>query len=321
MGDFHPITAESVRQGAYIQFPKAFFSAQYATLSLGAKLAWAILRDRVGLSLHNGWTDDEGLVYVCCSRDALAHLLACTKKTAIRYMAELTEYRLIREARGSTWSPNRIYVGLPDGEYDPNAQEWCGEHGEEENSVVTKGDHDGEETTPQWTQNDTTEVSPCPHDGVEMTPARCKNDTGEVNFLHPNKTEYNKTEYSKTNTNTPPTPPRVDEAWWRSCIDAITEEIEENWPWKRDWSRPLRSATWRAVASVFSSHRFDRARYERRKHNMINRLIAAKTRYASAPDIVPHVERNADPVSYVRDIDHDVYIVPDVGAPIVAVEG
>ncbi len=49
----------------FIRIPKLMFELEgVREISLEAKLMYGLLLDRVGLSAENGWTDDEGRVYI-----------------------------------------------------------------------------------------------------------------------------------------------------------------------------------------------------------------------------------------------------------------
>ena len=48
----------------FYQLPKVFFTnPDYIKLSNDAKIAYAILRDRLELSIQNNWVDQDGNIY------------------------------------------------------------------------------------------------------------------------------------------------------------------------------------------------------------------------------------------------------------------
>ena len=49
----------------FYQVPKALFeNPTYKGLSLGAKLMFSILRDRLDISIKNNWEDKKGYIYI-----------------------------------------------------------------------------------------------------------------------------------------------------------------------------------------------------------------------------------------------------------------
>src|SRR3989304_7670154 len=49
----------------FYQVPKALFkNPKYKELSLGPKLMYSILRDRLELSIKNNWKDEKGYIYL-----------------------------------------------------------------------------------------------------------------------------------------------------------------------------------------------------------------------------------------------------------------
>jgi hypothetical protein len=99
----------------FYQTPKALFNNHsYKRLSLGAKLMYSILRDRLDISVKNDWKDEHGFIYLTFTIDEMAKLLEITRKTAIKHKKELNEYGLIIDKRLGQGNPNRIYVLKPE---------------------------------------------------------------------------------------------------------------------------------------------------------------------------------------------------------------
>ena len=98
----------------FYQTPKALFTNSfYDGLSLGPKLMYSVLRDRLDLSIKNNWTDKYGYIYLIFSGDELTNLLKIGKNTVTRYKRKLIRYRLIIEIRIGQGKPNRLYVLKP----------------------------------------------------------------------------------------------------------------------------------------------------------------------------------------------------------------
>src|SRR4030066_278050 len=99
----------------FYQVPKALFkNPKYKGLSLGPKLMYSILRDRLDLSIKNNWKDEKGYIYLIFSVKELIWLLTIDEKTVIKYKKELVEYSLIVDKRVGQGNPNRIYVLKPE---------------------------------------------------------------------------------------------------------------------------------------------------------------------------------------------------------------
>ena len=92
----------------FYKLPQELFDECFNGLSIGAKVLYAILRDKWGQSQKNGWHDDKG-IYCNFSVKLLSEKMRCSEKTIISYKKELNEYNLIFEKRQFN-STNKIYV-------------------------------------------------------------------------------------------------------------------------------------------------------------------------------------------------------------------
>ena len=92
----------------FYKLPQELFDDCFKDLSLGAKVLYAILRDKWGHSQKNGWHDEDG-IYCNFSVKSLADLMGCSEKTVTSYKKELNNYCLISERRQFN-STNKIYV-------------------------------------------------------------------------------------------------------------------------------------------------------------------------------------------------------------------
>lgn len=64
----------------YYKLPKLLFeSERYKDMKLEVKVAYAVLKDRLELSLSKGWIDEEGAIYLVYSNSKLMALLGCSK--------------------------------------------------------------------------------------------------------------------------------------------------------------------------------------------------------------------------------------------------
>jgi len=99
----------------FYQVPKSLFNNQiYKGLSLGPKLMYSILRDRLDLSIKNNWKDKEGYIYLIFSVEELSNILDAGERSVIRYKKSLVKYGLIYEKRFGQGKPNWIYVLKPE---------------------------------------------------------------------------------------------------------------------------------------------------------------------------------------------------------------
>ena len=99
----------------FCQVPKSLFNNQiYKGLSLGSKLLYSILRDRLDLSIKNNWQDKEGYIYLIFSIEELSNILDAGERSVIRYKKSLVKYGLIYEKRLGQGKHNWIYVLKPE---------------------------------------------------------------------------------------------------------------------------------------------------------------------------------------------------------------
>ncbi|WRM83311.1 replication initiator protein A [Staphylococcus aureus] len=74
-------TVEENYKERFYQLPKVFFTnPNYKDLSNDAKIAYAILRDRLQLSIKNNWIDTEGNIYFIYTVADLEVILNCGNK-------------------------------------------------------------------------------------------------------------------------------------------------------------------------------------------------------------------------------------------------
>ena len=99
----------------FYQVPKTLFTnIIYKGLSLGPKLMYSILRDRLDLSIKNDWKDEKGYIYLIFSVVELSNILDAGVRSVIRYKKILIDYKLIYEKRMGQGKPNWIYVLKPE---------------------------------------------------------------------------------------------------------------------------------------------------------------------------------------------------------------
>ena len=90
----------------YYKLPKVLFeSERYKDLKLEVKVAYAVLKDRLELSLSKGWIDEDGAIYLIYSNSNLMALLGCSKS------------KLLSSEKGRM--ANKIYLGELEHEPSP----------------------------------------------------------------------------------------------------------------------------------------------------------------------------------------------------------
>lgn len=98
----------------FYRLPKVFFTNErYKKISNDAKIAFAILQDRLDLSIKNEWFDEEGNIYFLYGNQQLAEILNCSKPTVIKIKKELHHVALLEEKRMGLSQSNRLYLLKP----------------------------------------------------------------------------------------------------------------------------------------------------------------------------------------------------------------
>lgn len=97
-------------QFKFYQLPKELYELKkYETLSNDACVLYAMLRDRLQVSVKNGWVDEEGRVYFIYTREEAAIMIRKTERTIRKYFNELVEVNLLEEKiDGRTY---KLYLG------------------------------------------------------------------------------------------------------------------------------------------------------------------------------------------------------------------
>lgn len=96
-------------------FPYPHFLVEMK-LSHTAALTYALLLDRAHLSQLNGWTDEDGRIYIIYPVESIAATLNRGLTVTKSALAELAAAGLIERKRQGSFQPSRIYVKLPDGQ-------------------------------------------------------------------------------------------------------------------------------------------------------------------------------------------------------------
>ena len=112
--DFEYFYGKQSSQYAFYRIPKQLFTErQFDVLSIGAKLLYGMMVDRMELSLKNGWLDRNGKVYIYFTVDEVKDKFHCANDKAMKLIRELDSEQgigLIECVRQCLGKPNFIYV-------------------------------------------------------------------------------------------------------------------------------------------------------------------------------------------------------------------
>ena len=97
---------------SFYRVPKALVKADlFQKMSGDAKLLYAVLLDRMSLSIKNGWHDKHGNAYIICTIEEVMDSIHCARQKAVKLLDELEqEFQLIERRRQGLGKPNLLYV-------------------------------------------------------------------------------------------------------------------------------------------------------------------------------------------------------------------
>ena len=96
---------------SYFRVPQILFrDIKFKDLSTDAKTLYGILLDRMGLSVKNGWLDEQGRVYIIFPVQEVMDALGCADNKATKLFRELEKFGLIERKQRGLGKPNLIYV-------------------------------------------------------------------------------------------------------------------------------------------------------------------------------------------------------------------
>ena len=96
---------------SFYRIPKQLVKGrEFRPLSPAGKLLFALLLDRVSLSVKNGWRDGKGRTYVYYTVAEICEDVGCSRVTAGKLLSELERIGLIERKKQGQGKPDRIYV-------------------------------------------------------------------------------------------------------------------------------------------------------------------------------------------------------------------
>ena len=166
----------------FFQLPKVFFTNDsYKKMSNDAKISYAILKDRLELSIKNNWVDNNGNIYFIYTVTELEGILNCGNKKVAKIKKELENNELLIQKRQGLNKPNLLYLLKP---------------------VITKKDiYKVDQLERDFEATDDKEVSKghvqkCQKD----TSRNVKKTRQDMSKRHANDTDFSHTDFSHTTT-------------------------------------------------------------------------------------------------------------------------
>lgn len=175
-----------IQREKFYQLPKVFFTnPKYTKISNDAKIAYAILRDRLDLSIKNNWIDENGDIFFIFTNETLKEILNISSPNKLsKIKKELQSAELFSQIRVGLNKPNKLYIKKPvvtkDDVYLIK---------QDENSLEISNDKDVSKSYVQKYQNHTSRNIKIIHQDVSKSYA---NDTNI------NDTDYKETENNDT---------------------------------------------------------------------------------------------------------------------------
>lgn len=98
-------------QYTFYRLPKVLFTdSRYKNLSDGAKILYGLMLDRMGLSMKNGWLDEENRVFIYFTLDDLQEYMNCGHNKGVKLMGELDGIGLIERVKQGQGKPAKVFV-------------------------------------------------------------------------------------------------------------------------------------------------------------------------------------------------------------------
>ena len=109
---FNYFYGSEAEQFTFFRIPKVLFSdKRFSGMTTDAKLLYGLMLDRMGLSMRNGWFDEENKVYIIYRMEEIIEDLGCARQKVSKLLDELDNcVGLIERKRRGLGKPNIIYV-------------------------------------------------------------------------------------------------------------------------------------------------------------------------------------------------------------------
>ncbi len=109
--EFNYYYGNQAEQFTFIRIPKIMLTDKaFADLSIQAKMLYGVLLDRMGLSMKNGWLDEDNKVFIIYQISEIQEDLGFSKKKSMDFLSELERFGLVEKKRRGLGLSNIIYV-------------------------------------------------------------------------------------------------------------------------------------------------------------------------------------------------------------------
>ena len=109
MNDY--FTADDAEEYSFYRIPKPLIlNPDYRSVPVEAKMLYGLMLDRMGLSVRNGWLDEQGRVFIYYTVNSVREDLCCGKEKACKLLADLERADLIERRRQGLTKPSITYV-------------------------------------------------------------------------------------------------------------------------------------------------------------------------------------------------------------------
>lgn len=96
--EFNYYYGNQADQFSFIRIPRVLLvDPLFESLTIQAKLLYGVLLDRMGISMRNGWFDEQNRVYIIYQISEIQEDLGFSKKKAIDYLTELEHFGLVEK--------------------------------------------------------------------------------------------------------------------------------------------------------------------------------------------------------------------------------
>lgn len=108
---FEYLFGNQATQYNFVKLPEIMLEdTAFSPLSIGAKVLYGVLLNRTGLSVQNGWLDEENRAYIIFQISEIQMKLGVSEKSAVAYLSELENFGLVEKKRRGLGLPNILYV-------------------------------------------------------------------------------------------------------------------------------------------------------------------------------------------------------------------
>jgi hypothetical protein len=105
------IKSSDIDHERFYKVPKMLFlNKKYKGLSLMAKMAYSVIKDRMELSKRNGYTEPDGRVYAIFKQKDLAEFFGVSLRTIKNIFTELKEAGLLEVQKQGMCRPAKVYL-------------------------------------------------------------------------------------------------------------------------------------------------------------------------------------------------------------------